>query len=250
MKNGPNFYLFNSRMATHILFWVGYYIFFGFLWAGPEGYLASFYLEFVLMPIRILAVYTTLYFLLPKFLLRRRFAPFFVGYLVMLLLAGALQRVFIHLFYEELMLNDLSKGLFSIRMLIRAMVLTNTTVLLVMGAKLFQLWAIERERNERKAEKTLELKANRRIHRVATGQIIFIEGLGNYVSYHLLDGTKITVYGSVKNALAALPPNFTRVHRSYIVNKDHIKSYDLNSVEVQNKFIPRGTSAKDDLLLE
>lgn len=249
MKSAPDFYLFNSRIATHIIFWTGYYILFGLLWAGQEGYMASFYLEFVLLPIRILAVYTTLYFLLPKFLLKRKYIQFLIGYAVMLLFAGILQRVFIHLFYEELLLNDLSTGLFSIRMLVRAMVLINTTVLLILGIKLFQLWAMEREKNEKDNEKILELKANRRIHRVSTNNIVYIEGLGNYVTYHLLDTTKITVYGSIKKTLSILPGNFRRIHRSYIVNKDHIKSYDLNSVEVQNQFIPRGSSANDDLLL-
>ncbi len=249
MKSAHDFYLFNSRIATHILFWVAYYILFGLLWAGQEGYMASFYLEFVLLPIRILAVYATIYFLLPKFLLKRRYTRFLVGYAIILLSAGMLQRVFIHLFYEELLLNDFSTGLFSFRMFIRAMVLINTTVLFVMGVKLFQLWVIERERNEQSNEKMLELKANRRIHRVSTGHIVYIEGLGNYVTYHLLDNSKITVYGSVKNTLSTLPKNFRRIHRSYIVNKDHIKSYDLNSVEVQNQFIPRGSSTNDDLLL-
>jgi len=202
-----------------------------------------------LLPIRILAVYATLYFLLPKFLLKRRYVQFLVGYAIMLVSTGILQRVFIHLFYEELLLNDFSTGLFSIRMLVRAMVLINTTVLLILGIKLFQLWVIEREKNEKENEKILELKANRRIHRVSTNSIVYIEGLGNYVTYHLLDNSKITVYGSIKNTLSTLPGNFRRIHRSYIVNKDYIKSYDLNSVEVQNQFIPRGSSAKDDLLL-
>ncbi|WP_299533240.1 LytTR family DNA-binding domain-containing protein [Ulvibacterium sp.] len=249
MKSVPDFYLFNSRIATHIIFWVGYYALFGLLWAGQEGYMASFYLEFVLLPIRILAVYATLYFLMPKFLLKRKYVQFLVGYMIMLVSAGILQRVFIHLFYEELLLNDFSTGLFSIRMLVRAMVLINTTVLFVMGVKLFQLWILEREKNERDNEKILELKANRRIHRVSSGHVLYIEGLGNYVTYHLLDNSKITVYGSIKSTLSALPGNFRRIHRSYIVNKDHIKSYDLNSVEVQNQFIPRGSSANDDLLL-
>ncbi|WP_422083052.1 LytR/AlgR family response regulator transcription factor [Ulvibacterium sp.] len=249
MKSAHDFYLFNSRIATHVLFWIGYYTLFGLLWAGQEGYMASFYLEFVLLPIRILAVYATLYFLLPKFLLKRRYVQFLVGYAIMLVSTGILQRVFIHLFYEELLLNDFSTGLFSIRMLVRAMVLINTTVLLILGIKLFQLWVIEREKNEKENEKILELKANRRIHRVSTNNIVYIEGLGNYVTYHLLDNSKITVYGSIKNTLSALPGNFRRIHRSYIVNKDYIKSYDLNSVEVQNQFIPRGSSAKDDLLL-
>lgn len=249
MKFIKNFYLFDSRIATHIIFWTGYYVLFGFLWAGEEGYMASFYLEFILLPIRILAVYLAIYFLLPKYLMKRKYAHFFFGYALMLMLAGILQRVFIHLFYEELLLNDSSSGLFNIRMFIRAIVLINTTVLLVLAVKIFQLWIVERERNIIIDEKILEIKSNRRIHRVATHSILFVEGLGNYVTYHLADKSKITAYGSIKKALSSLPGNFTRVHRSYIVNRDHITSYDLNTVEVQNHPIPRGKSMADEALL-
>ena len=88
MKSNTNFYLFGSRIATHSIFWVVYYLLFGLIWVGEEGYLASFYLEFVLLPIRILAVYITLYYLLPQFLLKRRYRDFFLGYGITLLLGA------------------------------------------------------------------------------------------------------------------------------------------------------------------
>lgn len=249
MKFIKNDYLFDSRVATHILFWVCYYVLFGFLWAVEEDYTASFYLEFILLPLRILAVYFAIYFLLPKFLMRKKYIRFFLGYMLMLLFAGILQRVFIHFFYEELLLNDSSSGLFSIRMLIRAIVLINTTVLLILGVKIFRLWLIEKEKNTRNNEKILEIKSNRKIHRVAIDSILFVEGLGNYVTYHFADKSKLTAYGSIKNTLSSLPLNFKRVHRSYIVNRDHITSYDLNTIEVQNQSIPRGKSMADEVLL-
>ncbi|MEX0313204.1 MAG: LytR/AlgR family response regulator transcription factor [Allomuricauda sp.] len=249
MKSTNNFYLFNSRVATHAIFWMLYYVLFGLIWVGKEGYLASFYLEFVLLPIRILAVYVTIYFLLPRFLLKRKFKEFFAGYAVTLLLGGILQRVFIHLFYEELLLNDSSSGLFNIMMLVRAIVLINTTVLLVLGAKLFQLWAIEHEKNEGLETEILEIRSNRKTHRVPFESILFVEGLGNYVTYHLADKSKITSYGSIKSALQVLPDNFKRVHKSYIVNKAHIKAYDAMTIDVQDNSIPRGKSISDEVLL-
>lgn len=55
-------YIFNSRIVTHISFWVLYYLLFSFIWASNKDYLASFFLEFVLLPIRVMAVYFTIYF--------------------------------------------------------------------------------------------------------------------------------------------------------------------------------------------
>nr|WP_299343458.1 LytTR family DNA-binding domain-containing protein [Allomuricauda sp.] len=248
MRQTKNFYLFDSRIATHVIFWMGYYVLFGLIWVGPEGYLASFYLEFVLLPIRILAVYTTIYFLLPRFLLKHKYLMFLLGYSIVLLVGGVLQRIFIHLFYEELLLNDSNTGLFSVMMLIRAIVLINTTVLLILGIKLFQLWAMEHEKNQIANSEILEIRSNRKTHRVPTEKILFVEGLGNYVTYHLDDDSKLTSYGTIKAALEQLPKDFSRVHKSYIVNKRHIKSYDAMSIDVQNKSIPRGKNISDEVL--
>ena len=249
MKLNSNFYLFNSRIATHILFWLLYFILFGLVWAGKEGYMASFYLEFILLPARIMAVYMTIYFLLPKYLLKRKFAQFLLGYALTLLFAGILQRIFIHLFYENLLLNDPSAGLLSVKMLIRAVVLINTTVLFVLGVKLFQLWSIENQKNQFSSKDILEIKANRRIHRVPVDQILFIEGLGNYVVYNLEDNSRLTAYGTIKDTLVMLPEYFVRVHKSYIVNKKHIKSYDTSTIAIQDHMVPRGKSVTDQLLL-
>ncbi len=248
MKQDFSFYLFGSRIFTHVTFWVMYYVLFGLIWAGEKGYVASFYLEFLLLPIRIMAVYLAIYFLLPKYLLKRRYWSFLLGYGLVLILGSLLQRIVIHFFYEELLLNDFSNGLFGVKMLVRAMVLINTTVLFVLGIKLFQLWVIEREKNIQNREKILEIKANRKTHRIPTDTIIYIEGLGNYVTYHLSNQTKITSYGSIKGTLQRLPEKFKRVHKSYIVNKDHITSYDAMTIDVKNASIPRGKSAKDQVL--
>ncbi|MEM9362900.1 MAG: LytTR family transcriptional regulator DNA-binding domain-containing protein [Bacteroidota bacterium] len=248
MNKTKDFYLFNSRIATHILFWVTYYVLFGLIWVKEEGYLASFYLEFVLMPIRILAVYFTIYFLLPKYLMKKRYLAFIIGYGIMLLTGGILQRVFIHLFYENLLLNDSSSGLFNLMMLVRAVVLINTTVLLILAIKIFQLWVKESEKNQNMESEILEIRSSRRTHRVPTQEILFIEGLGNYVTYHLADKSKITSYGTIKATLEQLPKNFTRVHKSYVINKYHIKSYDTMTIDVSNNSIPRGKSVPDDVL--
>ncbi|MEP3571825.1 MAG: LytTR family DNA-binding domain-containing protein, partial [Flavobacteriaceae bacterium] len=222
---------------------------FGLIWVGEEGYLASFYLEFILLPIRILAVYVTIYFLLPRFLLKRKFKSFFIGYGLIMLLGGIMQRVFIHFFYEELLLNDSSAGLFNAMSLVRAIILINTTALLVLGVKLFQLWSIEHDKNRSLESEILEIRSNRKTHRVALKNILFIEGLGNYVTYHLADKSKVTSYGSIKGTLQQLPDNFRRVHKSYIVNKAYIKSYDAMTIEIQDISIPRGKSISDEVLL-
>jgi len=242
-------YFFNSRIATHVLFWVVYYVIFSLIWATNQDLTASFFLEFILLPLRIMAVYITIYYLLPKFLLNEEYLKFIIGYTGLILVAAFFQRIFIHVFYESLLLNNSSQGLFSFKMLLRATVLINTTVFLVLSFKIFQLFLIEKGMNKKKSSKYLELRADRRIHRVNIDEILFVEGQGNYTTYHLLDKSKITAYGSIKKALENLPENFVRVHKSFIINRNEIKSFDANTIAINDQLIPRGKSVEDDVFL-
>ena len=249
MQFTKNLYIFNSRITTHVLFWVVYYILFSLIWVTNEGYLASFYLEFILLPIRIMTVYVTIYLLLPTFLIKNNYLKFILWYVILLFVAAMLQRIFIHFFYENLLLNNQYEKLFSLRMLIRAFILINTTVFFILSIKIFQLFVNEREKNEKSMINFIEIKADRRIHRVLLNEILFIKGEGNYTTYHLLSNSKLTAYGSIKKAIESLPKNFIRVHKSYIVNKNEIKSFDTNTIEIQNELIPRGKSVSDDVFL-
>ena len=241
-------YIFDSRIATHITFWALYYLFFSFIWASNKDYLASFFLEFVLLPIRIMAVYFTIYYLLPNFLLQKKYYRFFMGYAIMMTIAAILQRIFIHLFYENLLFDGSEEGLFSVKMLIRASVLINTTVFLVLSLKIFQLFLMEREKNNNISSRYIEIKADRRIHRINLDDILFVEGKGNYTTYNLSDHKKITAYGSIKKTMEILPSNFVRVHKSFVVNKNKIKSFDANTIQIEEALIPRGKSVKDEIL--
>jgi two-component system, LytTR family, response regulator LytT len=249
----PQFYLLGSRFLTHAIFWLGYYIAFGFIWMEPEqGYFASFYLEFVLMPVRILAAYCMIYFLIPNYLVARQYQQFFIGYAVLLLIAGVLQLVFSHFFYHRLLLNATEIDL-GVSALARNMVLINTTVLLLGTVKVFQLYiqlmeAVSRNQSDTPRPDFLEVKSDRRIHRLPISQILFIEGMGNYVTYYLDNGDKKIVYSSIKETLQNLPEEFLRLHRSYIVNRTKIQSYNKDNVLVGDHELPRGKDIDDEHL--
>lgn len=194
------------------------------------------------------AVYTTLYLLIPRSLLRKKYVRFGLQYLILLLVCGVLQRVFLHLFYENLLLQE-QQALFDPRAIFRAMILINSTVLFVSAIKMVQLWHKEHDEFTRLKESTgsgiVEIKSDKRLFRIHTEDILFIEGLGNYVVYHTKD-QKLISYTSLKEAIEGLPSSFVRIHKSYVVNKNQIKSYSPESVEINETFLPVGRSFKAD----
>lgn len=249
----PHLYLLGSRFLTHAAFWVLYYCVFSFIWMKPEtGYFASFYLEFILMPVRILAVYCMLYWLIPKFLVNRHYTQFFVAYAVLIVVSGHMQYGFSFLFYETLFLNQVSPFSYEFSAVVRNSILVNTTVILLGTAKIFQLYTELLERLERteatRNDSVIEVKSDRRIYRLKIDNILFVEGLGNYVTFHMQDGDKKVVYDSLKQTQTRLPANFVRVHRSYLINKEQMTSYNTDEVHIGGHDLPKSKDFDDQLL--
>ncbi|WP_340114206.1 LytR/AlgR family response regulator transcription factor [Maribellus mangrovi] len=84
------------------------------------------------------------------------------------------------------------------------------------------------------------IKSGSEIHQVNIDDIIYIEGLGNYATIHT-NNEKIVTYKSLGDVLDLLPAKlFVRIHKSYIVAIQHIKSYEVHQVKIEGKTLPIG----------
>ncbi|MDR2948095.1 MAG: LytTR family DNA-binding domain-containing protein [Prevotella sp.] len=89
------------------------------------------------------------------------------------------------------------------------------------------------------------VKSDRRFFKVNLKDILFIEGLKDYVIIQM-DGQRIITRMNVKTIHDLLPKNiFIRVNRSYIVNKNQIESFDNNDVFIKMYEIAIGNSYRD-----
>ena len=92
------------------------------------------------------------------------------------------------------------------------------------------------------------LHADHKIYKVHLNEIQYIEGLKEYVSYFTKE-KRIIVLQSLKSIEASLPSDkFIRVHRSYIVPINKIKTLDGNQVQIGDKLIPIGRSYKEEVM--
>lgn len=79
--------------------------------------------------------------------------------------------------------------------------------------------------------------------------IIYIEGLDNYIKIHLENKSPVLVRMTIKTVLEKLPSkNFCRIHRSYIIALSRIVSYRNKMVYIDNKQIPIGSTFEKDFL--
>lgn len=241
-----HYYLFGSRPLTHVVFWLVYYISFALIWASNHGLFASFYLEFILLPVRIAATYSVLYWLMPQYLLTGKVVKFLLYMMLLLAVCGLVQRLIIFAFYEELLIKT-GNGLFDLKAIMKSSLLINTTVMLAMTIKWYGLYRnllAQLPKNNNK----IEIKADRRTHLIDLNNIRHIEGLGNYVNIHLNDGQSLTTYSSIKKILAQLPDYFLRCHRSHVVNSNYIDSFNNEGIHMGKDVIPRGKEIDDATL--
>lgn len=105
---------------------------------------------------------------------------------------------------------------------------------------------IESKPENREAD-FINLKADYKIYKVKLDDILFIEGLKEYVTFHT-ESRKYIVLESLKNLEIKLPSNkFIRVHKSYIVNIEKIDSLYGNTIEIGENEIPIGKSYSEDV---
>ncbi len=92
----------------------------------------------------------------------------------------------------------------------------------------------------------LKAEAKGKIIKVHLKDIFFIEGLKSYLSIHTVQNEVIIVHMTFNQIESVLPASFMRVHKSFIVSVDHIKSIDGNVVILTNmKTVPIGATYKD-----
>jgi DNA-binding LytR/AlgR family response regulator len=87
---------------------------------------------------------------------------------------------------------------------------------------------------------------DRKSVKVKLDDILFLEGLSNYVRIKLTTST-IVVYYTMSKILEKLDDRFIRVHRSYIVNKDKIHAFTKDHIEIGDKTIPIGKSFRTEI---
>ena len=105
----------------------------------------------------------------------------------------------------------------------------------------------------RKAEEAVQdfllLKNGHRTIRLAYEDIVFIEGLNEYIKVHT-SGRKIVTLATLKDLEARLPRNrFLRIHKSYIVSLAFVRSWTASEVEMTEGLrLPVGRVYKDNFL--
>lgn len=89
------------------------------------------------------------------------------------------------------------------------------------------------------------VKVEHRLQKILFSSIFYIEGLGDYICFHVPAG-KILSLERMKHIELILPqPLFLRIHKSYIINTSHIDFVERGRIIINKEYLPIGESYKE-----
>lgn len=118
--------------------------------------------------------------------------------------------------------------------------------------KAYEIWPYRENNLEFKPQRAgsslpeyIFVKTDSRLVKLFFDDILFVEGYGDYIKYHLRDGRVILSLQNMNGLDTKLSSNFARVHRSYIVAIDKIEEIERKRIKIGKHHIPISDSYQD-----
>lgn len=237
----------------HILFWIAVYGLLTLVFSDRfGGGMEAFYYVSLLMPVILGTSYFFNYFLVPRYLFRRRFFLFALYSFYMLVVSvclemlAAISALLLIVYYGINENAVLFTDVFVMAGILYFIVLFTSFVTLIRHYYLHQstIGSLE-ERQALLDRGYFTVRSNRQTSRIKFDELLYLESLGDYIEFHLVNGTVISSKEKISHMEDSLPDGFLRIHRSFIVNRSMITSFAMDHVMMGNKELPVSRSYKN-----
>ena len=114
--------------------------------------------------------------------------------------------------------------------------------------KALDWFSVVQRQDAYRRDRFMFVKTDYKLQRVNLDDILYIEGLKDYVRFYLKDGQRIMSLMSMKKLEEYLPkPEFLRTHRSYIVHMSETPLVDRFRIVFGEEYIPISENYKDEV---
>ena len=243
------------RLIYHVIFWVVVAalltIVFGF---AASEYLRTFYFVSFLVPVAIGTSYFFNYYLVPRFLLKKRYWRFGLYVLYTLVISIYLEFLVLTLAFIVLAnyqfeeLNPYSANILLLTFTLYLIVFINSFFRLVKQYQLHQHEIAElKDAQLKNAQNEIIVRVDRKNCPVVLDQIRYVESLADYVKIHTNETVLITKE-KISELQDKLPDSFIRIHRSFLVNRSHISKYGREEIEIGPATLPISRTYRKSVL--
>ncbi len=245
-----------SNPFYHVLFWLLVVSLLTFIFGRSWGSgLNAFYFISMMLPVVMGTSYFFNFYLVPYFLLKRKYFLFGLYFFNLIVISLYLQMVvifFSFIYLANFSFSEMQFGTKDVKLLGIVMYL-----IVFMGSFLIMLQQLaERQKElelfrleeEKRKNAFLELLSNRQLVRIPFSEISYIESLSDYVRVHTDKGQKVTSKQKISALTEILPADFIRIHRSFIVNKGKISRFNSNEVEINGVELNIGRTYKKEVV--
>ncbi len=213
----------------------------------------AFYFVCFLLPVVIGTSYFFNEFLLPRYLLkghRWKFVLYFTYLLVVSIYLEMLVMILAFIILADYQIENLGKivsDIYLMAIILYLVVFANGFVNVVRSLKINQAKVSELEKDREKDQNEyLIIRVDRKNTQVKINEILFIESLSDYIKVHTSKEVHITKE-KISSVEESLPTWFIRIHRSFIVNRDHIRSFNRETIEVADTKLSIGRKYKKEV---
>lgn len=232
-------------------FWILVILFLIFYFGRQhDEYTKAFYFACFLLPVVMGTSYFFSNYLIPQFLLTGRYIQFAIYFIYMIIVSLYLEMLVVTASFVILANYQYNKML---PITVDAISMGITLYLIVFGVAFIRMISVFRqdaeEKNrllsaiERNNTESITVVADRKKVPLKVADIIYIESLADYVKITTAKDSLITKE-KISSLNAKLPTSFIRIHRSFLVNKNHILSFNKEAVVVRDKELPISRSYK------
>lgn len=234
-------------MKWHAAFWTIVYFVLILLYGNAfESYLYSIYFVTILFPIVISTAYFFNFYLVPNYLMTGRKGKFILYLVYTLIVSAHLQIIvifmaFIYLAnYQVQAMHPSLLDVSNLSMTLYAIVFAQGFLILLKKYKSAESQVQELKTAHQKTKAGfLTVRSDRQNKRITHKNIRYVESLADYVKIHILEaGSPIITKAKISHIEKELPVGFVRIHRSFIVNMNHVLSFSAEAVRLSGVELP------------
>ncbi len=241
----------SSNPFYHLAYWVFILItltlVFGQKW---ENAITAFYFISLMMPIVLGTSYFFNYYLVPRFLLKKRLFKFGLYTIYTIIVSFYLEYIvliYAYVYLAQYRFQSIAPNATDtilLGVILYLLVILGSVLLMLKQIKEKQLLiedlSVEKEKIKRAV---LELKSNRKLIKIPLDEILYIESMSDYIMVQT-SNDRISSKERISHIIERLPSTFLRIHRSYIVNTDKISSANMSEISLADHLLPIGRSYK------